>query len=125
MLSYVVNSRRLLPRASCDPRRSLNCRSICASHLPSFLSNLQRSAVKPLRSNSFRINTYKNRHFARFWHHLSPFRIDTSKGVSKQRTLSIFRMNTGSVDILVRVGVPQAIEVVGKAEEQGLANLDR
>jgi len=34
-------------------------------------------------------------------------------------------MNTGSVDILVRVGVPQAIEVVGKAEEQGLANLDR
>src|SRR5713226_7761593 len=94
MLSYVVNSRRLLPRASCDPRRSLNCRSICASHLPSFLSNLQRSAVKPLRSNSFIINTYKNRHFARFWHHLSPFRIDTSKGVSKQRTLSIFRMNT-------------------------------
>ena len=40
-------------------------------------------------------------------------------------TLSPFRMNTGSVDILVRVGVPQAIEVVGKAEEQGLANLDR
>src|SRR5713226_2678042 len=38
--------------------------------------------------------------------------------------ISLFRINTGSVDILVRVGVPQAIEVVGKAEEQGLANLD-
>jgi hypothetical protein len=34
-------------------------------------------------------------------------------------------MNTGSVGILVKVGVPQAVEVVGKAEEQGLANLDR
>src|SRR6266852_8323557 len=94
MLSYVVNSRRLLPRASRDPRQSLNCRSICASHLPSFFSNLQRSAVKPFRSNSFRIITYKNTHFARFWRHLSPFRINTSKSVSKQRTLSIFRMNT-------------------------------
>src|SRR5229473_960086 len=94
MLSYVVNSRRLPPRASCDPRQSLNCPSICASHLPSFTSNLQRSVVKPFRSNSFRIITYKNRHFARFWHHLSPFRINTSKSVSKQRTLSIFRMNT-------------------------------
>ncbi len=31
----------------------------------------------------------------------------------------------GSVGILVKVGVPQAVEVVGKAEEQGLANLDR
>src|SRR6266852_8116792 len=94
MLSYVVNSRRLLPRASRDPRQSLNCRSICASHLPSFLSNLQRLAVKPFRSNSFRIITYKNRHFARFWHHLSPFRMNTSKSVSKQTPLSIFRMNT-------------------------------
>src|SRR6266851_4312563 len=91
---YPVNPRRLLPRASRDPRQSLNCRSICASHLPSFLSSLQRSAVKPFRSNFFRIITYKNRHFARFWHRLSPFRINTSKSVSKQRTLSIFRMNT-------------------------------
>src|SRR5713226_4042020 len=101
MVVCFVNSRRhllLVPLpyrgASRDPRQSLNCRSICASHLPSFLSNLQRSAVKPFRSNSFRIITYKNRHFARFWHRLSPFRINTSKGVSKQRTLSIFRMNT-------------------------------
>src|SRR5713101_7510598 len=94
MLAYVVIFRRLVHRASRHPRQSLNCRSICASRLPSFLSILQRSAVKPLRSNSFRIITYKNRHFARFWHHLSPFKINTSKSVSKQRTLSIFRMNT-------------------------------
>ena len=39
--------------------------------------------------------------------------------------LKTFGINTGSVDILVKVGVPQAVEVVGKAEEQGLANLDR
>src|SRR5229473_1187690 len=101
MVVCFVNSRRhllLVPLpyrgASRDPRQSLNCRSICASHLPSFLSSLQRSAVKPFRSNFFRIITYKNRHFARFWHHLSPFRINTSKSVSKQRILSIFRMNT-------------------------------
>ncbi len=41
-------------------------------------------------SKPFRINC----HFSRFWRHLSPFRMNTSKSVSKQRTLSIFRMNT-------------------------------
>src|SRR5713226_6150594 len=94
MLAYVVNSRRLLPRASRDPRQSLNCRSICASRLPSFLSSLQSSAVKPLRSNSFRIITYKHSHFPHFCDHLILFRINNYKSISKQRTLSIFRMNT-------------------------------
>ena len=41
-------------------------------------------------SKPFRINCY----FSRFWRHLSPFRMNTSKSVSKQRTLSAFRMNT-------------------------------
>ena len=45
-------------------------------------------------TNSFRIHTYKNRHFARFSCHLNPFRINTSKSVSKQMTLTAFRMNT-------------------------------
>src|SRR5258706_14434119 len=36
-----------------------------------------------------------------------------------------FRINTGSVDILPDEGMPQAIEVVGKTEQQGLANLYR
>src|SRR5258708_1019831 len=40
-------------------------------------------------------------------------------------TLSTFRINTGSVDILPDEGMPQAIEVVGKTEQQGLANLYR
>src|SRR5260370_25073734 len=31
---------------------------------------------------------------AQFWCVLSPFRMNTSKSVSKQRTLSCFRMNT-------------------------------
>ena len=56
---------------------------------------------------------------------VSPFRINTCKSVSKQMTLSPFRMNTGSVDILPDEGMPQAIEVVGKTEQQGLANLYR
>jgi len=56
---------------------------------------------------------------------LSTFRINTCKNVSKQMTLSPFRINTGSVDILPDEGMPQAIEVVGKTEQQGLANLYR
>ena len=32
---------------------------------------------------------------------------------------------TGSVDILVEVGVPQAVEVLSQAEQQGLADLRR
>src|SRR5258707_10328560 len=56
---------------------------------------------------------------------VSTFRINTSKSVSKQTTLTSFRMNTGSVDILPDEGMPQAIEVVGKTEQQGLANLYR
>src|SRR5229473_6174232 len=50
----------------------------------------------------FRINTYEKRggkgrkgaHFAQFWCNVSPFRMNTSKSVSKQRTLTTFRMNT-------------------------------
>ncbi len=33
-------------------------------------------------------------HFAQFWCNVSPFRINTCKSVSKQRTLTPFRMNT-------------------------------
>src|SRR5260370_407400 len=50
----------------------------------------------------FRITTYEKRggkgrkraRFAQFWCNISPFRINTSKSVSKQTTLSPFRMNT-------------------------------
>jgi hypothetical protein len=40
-------------------------------------------------SKPFKING----HFSRFWRHLSPFRINTCKSVSKQTTLSTFRIN--------------------------------
>src|SRR5712692_2654653 len=50
----------------------------------------------------FRINTYEKRggkgrkraRFAQFWCNATPFRINTSKSVSKQTTLSTFRINT-------------------------------
>ena len=46
----------------------------------------------------FRFNTCEKRaqraHFAQFWCNVSPFRINTCKSVSKQTTLSTFRMNT-------------------------------
>jgi hypothetical protein len=45
---------------------------------------------KILATKLFRISAC----FARFLCHLSPFRMNTSKSVSKQRTLCIFRINT-------------------------------
>src|SRR5260370_22708661 len=53
-------------------------------------------------SKLFRITTYekgggkgrKRARFAQFWCNATPFRINTSKSVSKQTTLSPFRMNT-------------------------------
>jgi hypothetical protein len=36
----------------------------------------------------------KSSNLAQFWCNVSPFRINTYKSVSKQRTLTIFRMNT-------------------------------
>src|SRR6266852_5661318 len=45
--------------------------------------------------NLFRINTDWGRpQFAQFWCNASPFRINTCKSVSKQGTLTPFRMNT-------------------------------
>src|SRR5260370_41798532 len=94
MLPWAVNYRAHLPRPYRGLRRKPEPHSISASPLRSFLLDLQRSAVKSIRSNCFRINTSKNVHFSRFWHHLTPFRINTCKSVSKQTTLSPFRINT-------------------------------
>src|SRR5260370_42402380 len=46
-------------------------------------------------SNLFRMSTDRGRAcFAQFWCKVSPFRINTCKSVSKQTTLTPFRMNT-------------------------------
>jgi hypothetical protein len=45
--------------------------------------------------NFFRMNTFSGiLRFAQFWCNLNPFRMNTSKSVSKQRALTTFRMNT-------------------------------
>src|SRR5258708_12519066 len=46
--------------------------------------------LKPLRMNKIS----KNPHFAQFWCNISSFRINTCKSVSKQTTLTSFRINT-------------------------------
>src|SRR2546425_9923472 len=46
--------------------------------------------LKPFRMNKIS----KNPHFAQFWCNISPFRINICKTVSKQTTLSTFRINT-------------------------------
>src|SRR6267143_3808421 len=52
----------------------------------------------PSNSKFFRLNIYKKQGkrplFAQFWCNVNPFRINTCKSVSKQRTLTSFRMNT-------------------------------
>src|SRR5713226_5165522 len=63
------------------------------------------------------ISTFRTLFIMQYAAPISAFRINTCKSVSKQRTL------TGSVDILVVVGVPQAVEVISQAEQQGLADL--
>src|SRR5713226_322572 len=49
--------------------------------------------LKPFRMNTCEISP-RSSHFAQFWCSVSPFRINTCKSVSKQRTLTTFRMNT-------------------------------
>ena len=45
--------------------------------------------------NPFRMNTCRAKpRFAQFWCNVSPFKINTCKSVSKQTTLSAFRINT-------------------------------
>src|SRR5437879_1049212 len=41
------------------------------------------------------------------------------------KNLKLFRINTGSVDILEGESMPQAVEVVGQAEQERLADLHR
>src|SRR5260370_41467833 len=46
--------------------------------------------LKPFRMNK----VTKDPHFAQFWCSVTPFRINTCKSVSKQMTLTTFRINT-------------------------------
>src|SRR5260370_39285748 len=85
---------------SFDPRRATQSRHVTKMPSPQLL------LFPPLTNcdarNSFRICSYANhrvslaseRRFSQFCSYLSPFRMNTSKSVSKQRTLSTFRMNT-------------------------------
>src|SRR5258708_28626027 len=82
-----------LPLACPEQRRATPLESTLIGTLEEFILN---------NLKLFRINTYKKKggkgrkraRFAQFWCNLNPFRINTSKSVSKQTTLSPFRMNT-------------------------------
>src|SRR5260370_6442193 len=59
--------------------------------------------------NLFRMNTLCGPpRFAQFWCNLNPFRINTCKSVSKQTTLSTFRINT-SKNHMRTEQVPQTV----------------
>src|SRR6266851_1864384 len=82
-----------LPLACPEQRRATPLESTLIGMLQVFILN---------NLKLFRINTYEKRggkgrkraRFAQFWCNLNPFRINTSKSVSKQTTLTLFRMNT-------------------------------
>jgi hypothetical protein len=69
----------------------------CNGGAPSHCSPLHRPPINR-RPRPFRMNAYerqtKRAHFAQFWCNVSPFRMNTCKSASKQRTLTSFRMNT-------------------------------
>ncbi len=66
---------------------SVGCQSRTTPGKPLLLLHEFPKALPP---KPFRINA----HFPRFCCHVSTFRMNTSKSVSKQRTLSVFRINT-------------------------------
>src|SRR2546427_5172185 len=82
-----------LPVACPEQRRATPLESTLIGTLQVFILN---------NLKLFRITTYEKRggngrkraRFAQFWCNATPFRINTSKSVSKQTTLSPFRMNT-------------------------------
>src|SRR5260370_22318043 len=115
LIQYVLDSyiTSMLPWSLIVSRQLVQCapfpasrRCLCGRRLPRpgrgvsalyssrfFSPNIGRErpiSRKILAAKLFRIST----HFARFLCRLSPFRMNTSKSVSKQRTLTIFRMNT-------------------------------
>ena len=96
---FSVVKRKLSSRA---PGRSL-ATQIRQALLLGLAYNLYRLRHPNLHEDVNRaITTYEKRggksrkraRFAQFWCNATPFRINTSKSVSKQRTLSIFRINT-------------------------------
>ena len=92
---YLIVSRQLARFTPSHSSLRILC-ALCVSALYFsffFSSNIDRehpTARKIIAAKFFRINA----NFARFWSHVSPFRMNTSKSVSKQRTLTTFRMNT-------------------------------
>src|SRR5258708_3047231 len=82
-----------LPPVYPEQRRATPLESTLIGMLQVFILN---------NSKLFRITTYekgggkgrKRARFAQFWCNVTPFRINTSKSVSKQTTLTLFRMNT-------------------------------
>src|SRR5260370_14102689 len=75
-----------LPPVYPEQRRATVIESTLIGMLQVFIpNNLKHFRMKKIS---------KNPHFAQFWCNVSPFRINTSKSVSKQTTLSPFRINT-------------------------------
>ena len=82
----------MMPRHSAEVFFFKRTRSV--THLESTLIEV----LIPSNSKFFRLNIYKKQGkrplFAQFWCNVNLFRINTCKSVSKQRTLTPFRMNT-------------------------------
>jgi hypothetical protein len=78
----------LLTAPTADPRLPLA--TLLESTLRGMLQVFILNNLNLLGMNTFSRMPW----FAQFWCNLSPFRMNTSKSVSKQRTLTTFRMNT-------------------------------
>jgi len=80
-------------------------------------------AVLSRRFRPSRKQHRKSTNFAQFWCNINPFRINTCKSVSKQTTLSIFRINTyektggGGTPILVPL-LTSLLRLISRTERE-------
>ncbi len=96
-LPFGSSSRSSDPHAPCPTNPASFARCATATRLE--FTSVEACALKSLTLFRFRISappkpSGRGPHFAQFWCNISPFRINTSKSVSKQRTLTTSRMNT-------------------------------
>jgi hypothetical protein len=86
------------PLGLMEPRHPAGAFFFKRTRLVTHLESTLIEVLIPSNSKFFRLNIYKKQGkrplFAQFWCNVNPFRINTCESVSKQRTLTSFRMNT-------------------------------
>jgi hypothetical protein len=84
------------------------------------VTHLESTLIEILILNNLNLFSVGRPLFAKFWCNVNPFRINTCKSVSKQMTLTLFRMNTyekqgGGVAVMVNYNFDRTTPPVSSA----------